>query len=376
MACKETPGARRSGTRGDINPREPSRGGSPIRCISAHVGLFSVVRGVSFREGRWSTARTGHTPGRGRNAVSAIGGAPPVLRRLHDAARGDENPSSRVEGIDSAQKLAYCLSEKRTLLQRTKQPPGASVRRAFAIIEYLAEHEDLVSVRALARDLHMVPATAYRFLATLKDLGYVQQDPEDARYQLTLRFAWVASRVLDRTQLRRIAHPHMEQLTAATNETTHLAVIEGKQIVYIDKVDNFQAMRMRSRIGTRGYLHSTAVGKSMLAHLPQEEREAILNGLQLTPLTKNTLTDPRLFRSHLEEIRRRGYAIDDEENEVGIRCIGVPLFDHAGRLAGAVSISGWTITMTPERLPQLAPVLQETCKTISNELGYVPPSSV
>jgi IclR family acetate operon transcriptional repressor len=255
-----------------------------------------------------------------------------------------------------------------------EQPRNTSVVRAFSIIEYLAEREDWVSLRALSRDMHLVPATAYRFLTTLKGLGYVQQHPDDSRYQLTLKFAWVASRVLERTQLRRIAHPHMEQLTAVTNETTHLAVVEDSQVVYIDKVDNYQAMKMRSRIGTRGCLHSTAVGKSMLAHLPQEEREAILGEMQLPSLTKNTLTEPALFRSHLEEIRKRGYAVDDEENEVGIRCIGVPLFDHAARVVGAISISGWTITMTPERLPQLAGVLQDTCQAISKELGYVPPA--
>jgi len=265
------------------------------------------------------------------------------------------------------------FGENKTLFLQMKQSPNASVVRAFAIIEYLAEHEDWVSLRTMARDLSLVPATAYRFLTSLKELGYVQQHPEDARYQLTLKFAWVASRALERTQLRRTAHPHMEQLTAVTNETTHLAVIEGSQIVYIDKVDNFQAMKMRSRIGTRGYLHSTAVGKSMLAHLPQKDRDDILNGLQFPSLTKNTITDPSLFHSQLEEVYKRGYAIDDEENEVGIRCIGVPLFDHAGKLAGAVSISGWTITMTPERLPQLATILQDTCRTISNELGYVTP---
>lgn len=265
------------------------------------------------------------------------------------------------------------LAGNKTPFLSMKQSPNSSVVRAFAIIEYLAEHEDWVSLRTLARELNLVPGTAYRFLTTLKELGYVQQHPEDARYQLTLKFAWVASRALDRTQLRRIAHPHMEQLTAVTNETTHLAVIEDSQIVYIDKVDNFQAMKMRSRIGTRGYLHSTAVGKSMLAHLPQKDRDEILSGMQFPSLTKNTITDPSLFHSQLEEVCKRGYAIDDEENEVGIRCIGVPLFDHAGRLAGAVSISGWTITMTPERLPQLATILQDTCRTISNELGYIPP---
>jgi len=253
-----------------------------------------------------------------------------------------------------------------------KQPRNVSVQRAFAIIEHLAEHEDWVALRTLARDLGLVPATAYRFLATLRDLGYVQQHPEDSRYQLTLKFAWVAARVLERTQLRRVAHPYMERLTAVSNETTHLAVLEGTQIVYIDKVDNFQAVKMRSRIGTRGCIHSTAVGKSMLAFLPEEEREQILAGVEFVALTKNTIVDPVRFRGHLQQIRGRGYAVDDEENEAGIRCVGVPVFDHARRVAGAVSISGWTVTMTSERLPQLGATLQETCREISKELGFPP----
>ena len=253
-----------------------------------------------------------------------------------------------------------------------KHTHNESVARAFAIIEYLAGCEDWVALRTLARDLGLVPATAYRFLATLRELGYVQQQPDDSRYQLTLKFAWVASRVLERTQLRRVAHPSMEHLTAVSNETTHLAVLEGREIVYIDKVDNVQAVKMRSRIGTRGCIHSTAVGKSIVAFLPQGEREEMTAGLEFSRMTKNTIADAGRFSAHLAEIRRRGYAVDDEENEVGIRCVGVPVFDHAGRVAGAVSISGWTITMTPERLPQLASTLQDACQQISKELGYIP----
>jgi DNA-binding IclR family transcriptional regulator len=149
-----------------------------------------------------------------------------------------------------------------------------------------------------------------------------------------------------------------------------LAVLDGDEFVYIDKVDNTQAMRMRSRVGQRGLLHCTAAGKSMLAFLPDTELKLLLRRLKFQPVTPNTITDARKFQEHLAAVRRQGYAMDDEENEVGIRCVGAPIFDHAGRLSGAVSISGWTITMTRERAPQLAPELLDTGRRISQELGY------
>lgn len=242
--------------------------------------------------------------------------------------------------------------------------------RLFQIIEFLASAEDWVSLRTMARDLHINAASAYRGLNTLKRLGYVRQHRQDSTYQLTLKIAWVSAQVLEHVQLRQIAHPFLQHLTSITNETTHLAVLEGTEFVYIDKVDNTQAVRMRSRVGQRGLLHSTAAGKSLLAFMPGTDVEAILRRLKFQQLTEHTITDATEFRRQLERIRRQGYAIDDEENEIGIRCIGSPIYDHAGSLTGALSISGWTITMTRERMPQLAPELLATCGRISEELGF------
>jgi DNA-binding IclR family transcriptional regulator len=242
--------------------------------------------------------------------------------------------------------------------------------RIFKIIEFLAEAGDWVSLRTMARELHLNAASAYRALNSLKELGYVRQDPQDSRYQLSLKIAWISAQLLEHVQLRQIAHPQLQQLTSVTNETTHLAILEGKEFVYIDKVDNTQAMRMRSRVGQRGQLHCTAAGKSILAFLPDSEREKLIRGMKLTPFTKSTITALSEFRNQLDEVRYLGYAVDDEENEVGIRCVGSPIFDHAGRVAGALSISGWTITMTRERIPQLAPELLRSCQEISRELGF------
>lgn len=244
------------------------------------------------------------------------------------------------------------------------------VSRLFQIIEYMAASNDWVSLRGMARELHINAASAFRILNSLKELGYVRQDPNDSKYQLTLKIAGVSAQVLEKVQLRQIAHPHLQNLTSITNETTHLAILDGNEFVYIDKVDNTQAMRMRSRVGQRGQLYCTAVGKSMLAFIPESDLSKILASLKFQPVTDNTITDPKKFQEQLAQIRRLGYAIDDEENELGIRCIGSPIYDHAGRLAGALSISGWTITMTRERIPQLAPALIQMCQRISSELGF------
>jgi len=252
-----------------------------------------------------------------------------------------------------------------------------SVTRTFKVIEYLANSNDWVSLRDMSRDLHIGGASAYRVLNSLKNIGYVRQDPQDSKYQLTLRIAWVSAQVLEHVQLRQIAHPVLQHLTSVTNETTHLAVLEGTEFVYIDKVDNTQAVRMRSRVGQRGLLYCTAAGKSILAFMPHDDLEGILGRLTLRSLTEHTITDLQGFREQLALIRRSGYSVDDEENEVGIRCIGAPIYDHAGRLVGALSISGWTITMTRERIPVLVPGLLEACRQVSQELGYrsAPPAA-
>src|SRR5512135_2603848 len=152
--------------------------------------------------------------------------------------------------------------------------------RLFQIIEFLACSKEWVSLRTMARELHISAASAYRSLNSLKELGYVRQHPQDSKYQLTLKIAWVSAQVLENVQLRQIAHPFLQSLTSLTNETTHLAVLDGPEFVYIDKVDNTQAMRMRSRVGQRGQLYCTAAGKSMLASLPEREAAGIIQRLK------------------------------------------------------------------------------------------------
>lgn len=245
-----------------------------------------------------------------------------------------------------------------------------TISRLFQVIEFLAASDDWVSLRTMARELQITPTAAFRILNSLRELGYVRQHSQDSKYQLTLKIAGISAQVLEKVQLRQIAHPFLQNLTSVTNETTHLAVLDGKEFIYIDKVDNSQAMRMRSRVGQRGMLHCTAMGKVMLAQLSTPDLSQIMKGITFLPRTNHTITDPIKFQEQLAHIKQSGYSIDDEENEIGIRCIGAPIFDHADRLAGALSISGWTITMTHDRLPQLARELIQTCLEISRALGF------
>jgi IclR family transcriptional regulator, KDG regulon repressor len=244
-----------------------------------------------------------------------------------------------------------------------------SIVKVFGIIEYLMRCNEPVGIRKLANDLRMDSATAYRFLQTLKGLGYVRQYQDNHGYQLTLKFSWISSFLLDRVHLGKVAHPYLQHLADLTNETTHLLVLDGDEFVYIDKVDSRQAMQMRSRVGMRGYLYSTAGGKAIMAHLPDKIQEKIIGRLNLIPLTRNTITDIVTLKNQLSLIRSREYAIDDEENEVGIRCIGAPIRNDTG-VIGAISLSGWIITMTPEKLPQLAVEVKAIGLEISKELGY------
>jgi IclR family KDG regulon transcriptional repressor len=245
-----------------------------------------------------------------------------------------------------------------------------SVYKTFEIIEFLSRHQHNIGLRDLARELDMAPSTVHRFISSLKDIGYVKQDPKTSKYRLSLKFAWLGSKVLGSIQVAELAKPFMEELTSNTNETTHLGVLDGLELVYVAKIDGNQAINMTSRVGHRGALFSTAIGKVLLAFMSDEERIEILDQMVIRPRTDKTITNTDELLKQLGIVRREGFAIDDEENETGIRCIGAPIFNHQGVVVAALSLSGWKVTMTSERMSTLPRELMITTRKISEELGY------
>lgn len=248
---------------------------------------------------------------------------------------------------------------------------NSSVIKAFTIIEYLASVQTAKDLGVISNELGLNKSTVYRFLATLSQLGYVTQEPTNGKYSLGSKVVWLASQFLDGLDLRTLAHPYLQQLSEETGETVHLAIVDNYEVVYIDKIKGRQPVDMRSSVGNRMPAHSTGLGKALLAYQDMSAWSFYANAIGLRRYTQNTITDPEFFYEEMVSIQNQKYAIDNCENEDGIRCVAVPIFDHTGKVIAALSVSGWSLSMTKERCEVLAPSLQRKSKNIAEVMGSI-----
>jgi IclR family transcriptional regulator, KDG regulon repressor len=246
-----------------------------------------------------------------------------------------------------------------------------SVSRALDIILLISMKKSGLGVTEIARQIDINKSSVYRILSTLVQYGFIEQDKETGRYKLGYKFLEVSSRLLESIDLREEARPFLTELEKETNEVIHLVVYDQGEVVYIEKLDGNEALRMHSKVGKRAPMHCTSVGKAILAYLPANIVAGILERKGMPVHTDRTIINHDEFLKELTQVREKGYALDDEENEFGIRCLGVPIFDHLGQVAAAISISGPTIRMTDERLQQLQPKILSIGKKISRRLGYL-----
>lgn len=211
--------------------------------------------------------------------------------------------------------------------------------------------------------------TVYRLLATLQRNSFVQQDPDTDRYRLGLKLLELSTVLLDNLELRREASPLLCELMAKTNETVHLAVLEQAEVVYIDKVESHNPVRMFSRIGRRMPAHCTGMGKAILAHMPETYVDQVI-AKGLPKRTPNTITSADQLRRELARIRECGYSTDNVENEDGIACAAAPIFDHLGHPVAALSVAGPSMRVTPERFEELGLLVKDTAREISRRMGH------
>lgn len=244
-----------------------------------------------------------------------------------------------------------------------------AIERAVAILNAFSAEEPELGVTDLADRLGLHKSTVHRFLVNLEAAGLVERDRHTSRYRLGLRIFELGGLVLQQMNLWDEALPFLEGLVRDSGETGHLAVLDGGEAVYIEKVEARRALRIPSAIG-RGYpAHATSLGKILLAHLDPHAADALVAERGLHRCAPNTITDPALLRAELERIRTQGYAVDDEEYEEGLRCIGAPIIGHTGQIVAAMGIGGPVTRVTPERVEQLAGLVMSAAASLSRRMG-------
>ena len=243
--------------------------------------------------------------------------------------------------------------------------------RAFAVLDLLANSATSLGLAEIADALGLHKSTAHRFLMVLERHRMVER-AQAGKFRLGLRLCDLGSRAIEQFDLRERAQLHLKTLVAEVEETAHLCILEKTHMVYIDKQEPERSIRMISRVGASSPIHCTAVGKAILATMPRARVEELLPDLRLERFTRRTMTSREALLKELERTSRRGYAVDDEEREEGVRCAGVAILDGRGEAVAAVSISGPSFRVTMQKIPQIAGKLMTCVKGIQQDLGYTP----
>ncbi|HCJ7272051.1 TPA: DNA-binding transcriptional regulator KdgR [Vibrio cholerae] len=252
-----------------------------------------------------------------------------------------------------------------------KQPESvSSVMKTFGILQALATQKD-IGISDLAQRLMMSKSTVYRFLQTMKTMGYVSQEGETENYSLTLKLFELGAAALEYVDLVELADVEMRRISDLTMEALHLGALDGDGIIYIHKIDSKYNLRMQSRIGRRNPLYSTAIGKVLLAERNEEEVRQILADVEFAQSTENTHSNVDSLLEELPVVKEQGFAQDNEEQEVGLRCLAVPVYDRFNRVVAGMSVSLPTIRFTEEKQVEYVQELHQAAARISEKLGCV-----
>jgi len=255
-------------------------------------------------------------------------------------------------------------------IKRYQETGTQALRRALTILNTFAQGTPELSVTEISKSLSLPKGTVHRLLSCLKEENFIAQDEENAKYRLGWRLFELGSCVDALNLLKKKARPYLEELCEKSKETVHLAVLEGGDIFYIDKIMGTYRMTMITSVGLRLPSHVGGLGKALLAFLPETDLEKIIDGRGFKKFTKHTITDPHKLKEVLKKVKQNGYAIDHEEVEIGLTCVGVPIKDFTGKVVAAVSVSGPTLRMSKEMMPQYIRLAVDTGKKISSVLGF------
>jgi IclR family transcriptional regulator, KDG regulon repressor len=242
--------------------------------------------------------------------------------------------------------------------------------RALGILEVLAAADECLGPTELAARLSLHKSTTHRLLAVLERHQFIRRNPVDRTYGLGVRLFQLGARPSARMKLRETAEPILRQLALETGETAHVCVLEGDELMTIATVEGRWSLRTPSTIGRRISIHSTAVGKALLAFLPEQTSADLLSRMTLPQLTPHTIVSRAVLCAELRRIQKCGFAIDDEEKEIGLRCVGAPIFDRTGAVVASMSVAGPVFRIKKERLPEFSRTVVAAGLSLSRNLGY------
>ena len=249
-----------------------------------------------------------------------------------------------------------------------------AVERALELLQVFSTTEPELSLTELSKRLKLNTSTTYRLLATLESHGYIEQNSENGKYHLGVACLELGSVFLSQVSLRRQALPLLEALRNDCKETVHLTILDRMEVVYLEKLESLLPIGfMSSRVGGRSPAYCTGVGKALLAYEAPDEVRSFYSGHSLKWYTDNTIVDVDKLLADLTEVRKRGFAIDNEEHETGVKCVAAPIRDHQGKVVGAISVSGPVQRMN-EKIAEIDLVSKviNTSREISARLGYSP----
>ncbi len=242
--------------------------------------------------------------------------------------------------------------------------------RALAALEILANRDGECSLVDLCTEMKLHKSTVHRLAMVLEQHRLVDKNPDTGRYRLGLRLFEFGSKAIATLDLRGRARPYLDRLQRQFGETVFFCILDDGQVFYMEKVESQQSVRTACTVGSRAPAYCTAVGKAMLAELAEPEVGEVIRRWGLKAVTANTITKATALRAELRAVRSRGYAIDDEEKEVGLRCVSAAVRGHSGKLFAAMSVSGPAFRMTKERIPEVGQAVMRAANELSAELGY------
>jgi len=246
-----------------------------------------------------------------------------------------------------------------------------ALQRGLRLLHLFSESPRGLTAKQVAALSRLPVSTVHRFLANLVTAGFLNRDGEGTHHLGIACFS-IGQAAVGQLDIRRLSLPYLRELNQQTRETIHLTVRHGFSAVYVEKLDSPEPLRIHSRIGAAVPLNCTAVGKVMLAYMPEDEQDRILPELDLKRLTPNSVGNLQELKTELYRVRKNGYACDLEEHELHIRCVAAPIWDHTGSVQSSLSITAPTLRMPVMRLRRLAPLIQAAGLKISAELGYQP----